>query len=158
MNDTLEKIFYEEAEKWSRETVFLSSFRAICSHPSHTKVMDLAKIDKNKIIELMLYDLVNNRRPWFQALVKLTGINPVKTQDAGKMDKIIDSWYNWGIQNGYFTKPHKTLLKILLNPILTKFGWIIVSNFDENDNFVNYDLKTYPEHCKGPFKVWFKIR
>ena len=52
---------------------------------------------------------------------------------------------------------HKTLLKTLFNPILTKFGWIIVSCF-YNDEFIKYQLRAYPENCQGPYKVWFKIR
>lgn len=51
---------------------------------------------------------------------------------------------------------HKTLLKVILNPILTKFGWILVSSF-KGDCFLGYKLRTYPEHCKGPFKVWISL-
>jgi len=47
---------------------------------------------------------------------------------------------------------HKHILKLILNPILTKFGWIIVSVFDNNDNFIKFSLKTYPEHCLGRLK------
>ena len=53
---------------------------------------------------------------------------------------------------------HKTLLKLWLNPILTKFGWIIVSIFlDDNITFVRYELRHYPENCPGPFRVWFNL-
>jgi hypothetical protein len=52
---------------------------------------------------------------------------------------------------------HKTILKLLFNPILTKFGWIIVSVFDETNNFICYQLRHYPENCSGPFKVWFNL-
>lgn len=51
---------------------------------------------------------------------------------------------------------HRTALKIVLNPILTKFGWIIVSVF-EDDVFLRYELRHYPENCKGEFKVWFNL-
>jgi hypothetical protein len=52
---------------------------------------------------------------------------------------------------------HKSVLKQLFNPILTKFGWIIVSVFDNDDNFICYQLRHYPENCRGPFNVWFNL-
>lgn len=60
--------------------------------------------------------------------------------------------------NGETYQVHRTWLKRLANPILTKLGWIIVSQIDNQDNFIKYDLVEYPEHCSGPYKVWFKIR
>jgi hypothetical protein len=42
---------------------------------------------------------------------------------------------------------HRTKLKIILNPILRKFGWSIVSCF-EGENFVGYKLRRYPQYCK----------
>jgi hypothetical protein len=48
----------------------------------------------------MINDLKQNRRPWFWALSYLTNANPVKPSDAGKMDKMINSWVEWGKQHG----------------------------------------------------------
>ena len=53
---------------------------------------------------------------------------------------------------------HKAWFKVLLNPIITKFGWIIVSHFDDNDKLLGYSFYKYPEQCQGPFRVWFKLR
>ena len=44
-------------------------------------------------------------------------------------------------------KQHRTLIKILLNPILRKIGWSIVSVFD-GEKFQGYKLKPYPEFCQ----------
>lgn len=51
-------------------------------------------------------------------------------------------------------------LKKILNPILTKFGWIIVSVFDDDTlEYKGLQFKAYPKHCKNPeWKVWIKIR
>ena len=44
---------------------------------------------------------------------------------------------------------HRTLLKIIFNPILRKFfKCSIVSCFDENNNFLKYQIKEYPKYCK----------
>jgi hypothetical protein len=71
-------------------------------------------------------------------------------------------------QNIYYNNPtsinfahiyyHKHWIKQIINPIITKFGWILVSNFNKDDKFVGFEFKKYPEHCKEPFVVWFKIR
>ena len=44
-------------------------------------------------------------------------------------------------------KQHRVWFKIILNPILRKFGWSIVSVFD-NNKLRGYQLKKYPENCK----------
>jgi hypothetical protein len=41
---------------------------------------------------------------------------------------------------------HRTKLKMILNPILRKFGWSIVSVMN-NDVFIKYKLRRYPENC-----------
>lgn len=56
------------------------------------------------------------------------------------------------------TPGRKRWVKILLNPVLTKFGWIIVSEFSDNGRFVGFKFTTYPEHCRGDFSVWLKVR
>lgn len=44
---------------------------------------------------------------------------------------------------------HRTVLKIIFNPILRKiFKCSIVSHFDENNNFVKYQIREYPKYCK----------
>ena len=41
---------------------------------------------------------------------------------------------------------HRTKLKIILNPILRRFGWSIVSVMS-NGIFIKYELRRYPENC-----------
>lgn len=44
---------------------------------------------------------------------------------------------------------HRTWFKVLLNPILRKFGRSIVSVVDEKTQKVlAYELRKYPKHCK----------
>jgi hypothetical protein len=53
---------------------------------------------------------------------------------------------------------HKAWFKVLFNPVLTKFGWIIVSHFDDSNKLLGYSFYEYPEQCQGPFRVWIKLR
>jgi glycosyltransferase involved in cell wall biosynthesis len=72
--------------------------------------------------------------------------------------KIIDHNDNKGISlrrtegvrasEGEYIVVHKTMLKIILNPILRKFGCSIVSYMDDNDRFIRYGIRSYPKNCK----------
>jgi len=42
---------------------------------------------------------------------------------------------------------HRTLLKVIFNPILRKFGCSIVSCM-EGDKFIEYQVRPYPKYCK----------
>lgn len=42
---------------------------------------------------------------------------------------------------------HRIMLKIMLNPILRKFGYSIVSHI-ENDEFIRYEIRSYPQNCR----------
>lgn len=43
---------------------------------------------------------------------------------------------------------HRTILKIVLNPILRKFGCSIVSHIKDNSEFIKYEIRSYPQNCK----------
>lgn len=96
----LEKRFEEQADKWSRETVHLSSPTQMMLHPSYQAIMGMAREDEQGLIRLMLRDLRDNRRLWFWALSYLTNDNPIKPTDAGKLNKMIDAWVKWGTVRG----------------------------------------------------------
>ena len=44
-------------------------------------------------------------------------------------------------------RQHRIWFKVLFNPILRRFGWSIVSVFD-NNILKGYQLRRYPENCK----------
>ena len=43
---------------------------------------------------------------------------------------------------------HRTILKIILNPILRKFGCSIVSHINDNGEFIKYEIRPYPQNCR----------
>jgi hypothetical protein len=88
----LEERFLEQADKWARETRHLSSPTQRIMHPSYQAILGMG----SEVVPLMLRDLAQNRREWFWALSYLTQANPIKKEDAGKMDKMIAAWLNWG--------------------------------------------------------------
>jgi hypothetical protein len=94
-DETLEKRFLEQADKWQRETGHLSSPSQKMSHPSYQAILGMAAENKDEMIRLLIRDLKENRRMWFWALSYLTQENPINREDAGKIDKMIDAWVSW---------------------------------------------------------------
>ena len=92
----LEERFREQADKWDRETRHLSSPTQKMMHPSHQAILGLG----SAVVPILLRDLTQNRREWFWALSYLTQENPIPREDAGKMDKMIAAWANWGRKRG----------------------------------------------------------
>jgi hypothetical protein len=99
-SETVESRFIRNARVWHEETEHLSSPSQIMMHPSYQAIMGLAVGNENELIRLMLKDMRENRRLWFWALSYLTKDNPIKQSDAGKMDKMIAAWSDWGRKRG----------------------------------------------------------
>ena len=93
---SLSERFLEQAEKWDRETAHLSSPTQMMRHPSYEAILLMG----DAVVPLMIRDLQKNRRPWFGALTYLTGDNPIMRADAGRMDRMIAAWVEWGKAKG----------------------------------------------------------
>jgi hypothetical protein len=93
---TLAERFREQAHKWGRETQHLSSPAQMMMHPSYQAILGMALENKKEIIRLLIIDLQQHRKEWFWALSFLTQENPITPSDAGKMDRMIAAWVNWG--------------------------------------------------------------
>jgi len=91
----LEKRFREQVEKWDRETAHLSAPAQRFAHPSYMAILGMAEENRQKVVDLLLRDMQENRREWFWALSYLTHENPIERKDAGKLDRMIDAWVHW---------------------------------------------------------------
>jgi hypothetical protein len=92
---TLEQRFHEEAEKWDLETGHLSSPNQRMMHPSYQAILGMGQQHRDEIIGLLIQDMKANRRHWFWALSYLAQTNPIKPEDAGRIDRMIDAWVRW---------------------------------------------------------------
>jgi len=96
----LEQRFQEQAEKWDRETRHLSSPTQKALHPSYQAILGMGSENRDEVIRLLLRDLQQNRRAWFWALSFLAKDNPISSADAGRMDRMVAAWVNWGKTKG----------------------------------------------------------
>lgn len=93
---TLTDRFLTQARKWDDETSHLSSPMQRMMHPSYQAILGMANENPSEMVFLLIKDMKENRREWFWALSYLTQENPIKPEDAGRMDKMIDEWVRWG--------------------------------------------------------------
>lgn len=92
----IEKLFREHADKWERETAFLSATPMRVLHDSYQSIMAMGP----KVVPILLSDLQKTQRHWFWALRHLTNIDPVPEKDKGNVDKMIAAWVEWGKREG----------------------------------------------------------
>jgi len=92
----LEQRFSKQADRWKRETMHISSPTQKMMHPSLQAILGMGK----DVVPLLLRDMAQNRTEWFWALSYITQENPIKRDEAGKMDKMIAAWLNWGKDRG----------------------------------------------------------
>lgn len=93
---SLANSFREQVEIWERETGYMSSPIQRMEHPSYQAILGMARESEREIVGLLLRDMRDHRRPWFGALSYITKENPISRSDAGKMEKMISAWLQWG--------------------------------------------------------------
>jgi hypothetical protein len=92
---TLKQKFLDQAQKWGDETRHLSSPGQKMLHPSYQAILGMGQEHKDEIIDLLIQDMKDNRRQWFWALSYLAQANPIKPEDAGRIDRMINAWVRW---------------------------------------------------------------
>lgn len=91
----LEHVFREQVDRWKNETAHWSSVVKMRAHPSYLRIIGLAKLSTNNELErLLLRELEEEPDHWFDALVALTGENPV--QPHHDFDEAVNAWLEWG--------------------------------------------------------------
>lgn len=85
------------ADRWENETVLLSNLDQAAAHPAHREIVSMGE----SAIPLILDRMNAQGGLWFHALSELTGTNPVKPGDRGKVQVMQESWLKWGEVNGY---------------------------------------------------------
>ena len=89
--------FDELADQWEQETVLLSSTSQAIKHPAHREIIGMGE----PVVPLILERMRETGGHWDHALADITGANPVKRSDWGKIAAIQTSWLEWGEANGY---------------------------------------------------------
>ena len=89
--------FVELADQWENETVFYSNSTQMIQHPAYREIVSMGE----PVVPLILERMRETGRHWDHALGDITGTNPVKRSDWGKIPAVQASWLEWGEANGY---------------------------------------------------------
>jgi hypothetical protein len=89
--------FYHLAEQWQREVAGMSSTNRMSQHPAYQEIINMG----NPIIPLLLSELKKNPLYWFAALSAITGTNPIKAEQKGRVKQMASAWIEWGKNQGY---------------------------------------------------------
>ena len=93
----LEAEFKKFAEEWRLETGMLSLVTQKSMHQAYQRIIGMGQ----PVIPLILRDLEQKPDHWFWALRAITGDNPVKPEQRGRMKQMAQAWIQWGKEHGY---------------------------------------------------------
>jgi hypothetical protein len=93
----IEVTFLELAEQWRRETGMMSLVTKMSMHPAYQRIIGMGQA----VVPLILRELEQEPDHWFWALQAITGANPVKLEQRGRLKQMAEAWIQWGRENGY---------------------------------------------------------
>jgi hypothetical protein len=94
-----ETCLHEHIERWKWDTAHLSSMKQMLAHPSYLQIIQLAKYFSNFEVErALLRELQTEPTYWFDALVAITGEDPVL--EKHDFDEAVNAWLEWGRNKG----------------------------------------------------------
>ncbi|MEG3858799.1 hypothetical protein [Microcoleus sp. herbarium12] len=89
--------FHALASDWKQDVAGLSSTTQMSEHPAYQEIIEMG----TKIVPLLLSELNNNPLYWLSALSAITGENPIKPEQRGRVKQMGSAWIEWGRNQGY---------------------------------------------------------
>ncbi len=93
----LARKFSTLAEKWETEVAGMSSTARMSQHPAYQEIIQMGV----QIVPLLLKELNQNLLYWLSALQEITGENPIKPEQRGRIKQMAAAWLEWGKERGY---------------------------------------------------------
>jgi hypothetical protein len=91
--------FYTLATEWQSEVAGMSSTAQMSQHPAYQEIINMG----SKVVPLLLSELQKNPLYWLAALNAITGENPIKPEQRGRVKQMASAWIEWGRDRGYAT-------------------------------------------------------
>lgn len=89
--------FLELKSLWEEETAILSSITEISMHPAYQQIIGMGQT----AVPYILSELTKKPGHWFWALKSITGEDPVRQEQRGRLKEMTKSWLKWGKEKGY---------------------------------------------------------
>ncbi|MEH2253583.1 hypothetical protein [Nostoc sp.] len=93
----LKDTFIKLANQWRSETKHMSLMSDMILHTAYQQIIGMGR----DAVPLILEELSREPEHWFWALKSITGANPIKPEDRGRLKKMAEAWLDWGRQHGY---------------------------------------------------------
>lgn len=87
--------FKELKTAWIKSVGIHSNPSILYEDQNYKSIINMGK----EIIPYLINDLKSPDGDWFEALYKITGIDPVKSENNGFVDKMRQDWINWYKEN-----------------------------------------------------------
>jgi hypothetical protein len=81
----------ELANRWQRETVYLSSTDQMAAHPAYKAIIAMGW----EAVPLLIARLRRKPDHWFVALEEITKAQPVPPGSEGKVKRMAEAWVKW---------------------------------------------------------------
>ncbi|MBI1851775.1 MAG: hypothetical protein HYR85_15650 [Planctomycetes bacterium] len=94
---TIQQQFDALAEWWRAETRHLSSVTQMVTHPAYQRIIGKGQV----VVPILLRELRKRPDHWFWALKAITGEDPVRPEDRGKLPAMANAWLEWGRTHGF---------------------------------------------------------
>ena len=93
----IELRFYSLLTEWYNDIKFISSTTQILKHKAFREIVNMG----SDVVPLIFDEIQNNPSFLFVALNEITGDNPIKKQNSGKIRRMIEDWIEWGKKKEY---------------------------------------------------------
>ncbi|MEL7357895.1 MAG: hypothetical protein AAFN40_15155 [Cyanobacteria bacterium J06560_6] len=95
--NTIEHRFNQLVKQWKSDTGLLSDLSKKSMHPAYQRIIGMGQ----EALPLLLKELDTQPSHWFWALRAITGANPVKSENRGRIKRMAQDWLEWGRAHGY---------------------------------------------------------
>jgi hypothetical protein len=85
------------ASDWEKDVAGLSSTAQMSQHSAYQEIISMG----TQIVSLLLSELKRNPVYWLSALNAITGENPIKPEQRGRVKQMASAWIDWGRNQGY---------------------------------------------------------
>ena len=88
--------FQIQASEWKRDTMFFSSPPQAAAHPAYQRIIGMGP----NAVPFILREMQHEPGLWFDALMAITGDQPVPEEHAGDIHAMTEDWLDWGRRHG----------------------------------------------------------
>ena len=96
-SESPEKKFRRLQDEWLADIQYSSSGTEIVSHPAYQSIIGM----DSAALPLIIRELREQLGHWFWALFKITGENPVPSEDLGNLEKMREAWLQWADEQSF---------------------------------------------------------